>query len=507
MGTSSPMPAVKPHAPKKPAAHGATLKKAAPKKAAAAKKPSSAASAKAVKAAKAIVAPPATAPAALDDLPIDGLFPVDAVEKVSTPSSAGHVFRLDGGFLDALRLLFRRIEAKDGKEGASLEFKIAGPSRDDFQKRLEKKGAKLEPFEFFAAKVKGKAGAKVHARTGETQAISTSFYSHVAPNTSSDAGKALNLSGTHWKLEYIPETGPIALRGAIRLTLTGKPAEQNKALKEAIEKIGLQQVFAPTNDTALDRYALMRLLWHVAPAKAKELAGKGLLSDLKVDKVKSTLASLEISETRMDQLRYAEVAPGHFTVLDDAQVGLMKKAGLRYAYSTVTDPAHVLSILENGQKATLTRWSEGALISGMSSGADVGSGGAQGVFSRLVTTKAKDAYWPGRTYKIILKPELLARTDIWGWEGDYYGRSWDLAEKNFGPKLIEEIHKNGYSSYNEIISPVGNGPQYIAAVVATNEEDRKKLLAFLKKEGWKPAKGTLEQFVKLAPKIDPDLLD
>ena len=46
-------------------------------------------------------------------------------------------------------------------------------------------------------------------------------------------------------------------------------------------------------------------------------------------------------------LRYLEVAPGHFTVVDDEQIPEMIKAGLRYEYSTVQLPEHVVSILKN----------------------------------------------------------------------------------------------------------------------------------------------------------------
>jgi hypothetical protein len=175
----------------------------------------------------------------------------------------------------------------------------------------------------------------------------------------------------------------------------------------------------------------------------------------------------------------------------------------------VTTPEHVLSILEHGQKATLTRWSEGALISGMSSMADVGSGGAQGVFSRLVTPAANSSYWTGRTYKIILKPELLGRLDIWGWPGDYFGKSWDLSAANFGPKLLSSVGNTSggsYASSNEIISPVGNGPKFIAHVVATNESDRAKLINYLKDQGYKPPHGSLNDFVVLRTNIDASLL-
>ena len=74
-------------------------------------------------------------------------------------------------------------------------------------------------------------------------------------------------------------------------------------------------------------------------------------------------------------------------------------------------------------------------------------------------------------------------------------------------KLVEDADKNGYQSYNEIISPVGNGPQYIAAVVATNEADRQALVQYLQNAGYQPPHGkTFDQFVRMVPAIDTAML-
>lgn len=441
---------------------------------------------------------------ALTSVPIN--FPLTALSSISTPTPAGSVFRLDGGFLDALRMQVRRIQTQDAVPGYQLDFKIAGPSRADFEQRLEQKGAQKGTFEFLGADAQTQGGNTTLVRNGNKQPLNTTFYTHVAPGTSNSTQQTQQLEGTGWRIDYVPPDGPIALRGHVRLQLFGDDQTAAKALKEAVDKLGLQGAFVPPTPATARRYALMKLLWRVAPAKAKELASAGILNDLKVAKVEEALKAAGVSEARMNKLRYLEVAPGHFTVCDDELIQEMKQAGMRFAYSTVTEPANVLSILQHGQKATLSRWSEGMLVSGMSSMADVGSGGAQGVFSRLVTESAQGQSWTGRTYKIILKPQLMGRLDIWGWPGDFFGKSWDLTEKNFGAKLVEDVNSGSYKQYNEIVSPVGNGPQYVACVVATNENDRNKLIEHLKQNGYTPPFGqSLEQFVRLSPSIDTTL--
>ncbi len=449
----------------------------------------------------------AVATAPIDASGIPSSFPLGAIGSVSTPQRAGAVFRLDGGFLDGLRMQLRRIKTKEGVSGYELQLKVSGPSRADFAKRMEQKGATTVAYEFYGATPVEEGGQVVLARDGTTQALGTSFYSHKDPETSTTPNLAWRLEGSGWTLDYFPPDGPLALRGQVRLQLTGADADCDKAMKQAIDAVGLQSAFAPATAQAARRLALMRLLWQQDPAAAKALADKPL-TDLKLDKIEQALTDKGVGPERIAGLGYEEVAPGHFTVVDPQQVEDMKAAGLRYAYSTVTLPEHVLSILQEGQKATLSRWSDGQIVTGMSSMADVGSGGAQGVFSRLVTQAANGKSWAGRTYKIVLRPELLGRTDIWGWPGDYYGRAWQLTDRNFGTKLLEDIGKNGgYAQYNEIISPVGNGTQYIACVVATNAADRTKLIDHLKAAGWTPPGGqSLEDFVRLAPSLDAGLL-
>ncbi|MCC7384723.1 MAG: hypothetical protein IT384_22935 [Deltaproteobacteria bacterium] len=445
--------------------------------------------------------------------PVDGadlpsIFPLEALSEIKTHGPEGVAFRLDSGFLDALRMQVRRIETSSGDPGFQLDFKIAGPSRATFEDQLEKKGAKHETFAYVgAAPVKRKSQTILKQNTTRHE-VGTSFYSHKDNELGSSPNQALQLKGKGWLLEYIPHGGPIAIRGAVRVRLTGSDQAAGEALKDLIQKTGLQPAFAPPTTTSVRRYALMKLLWQLAPDRAHKIASSSNLSSLKLETLDAELKKLGVSASRIQALRYEEVAPGHFTVLDPEVSKQAIKAGLRFAYSTVATPEHVHAILTGGQKATLTRWSEGQIIEGMSSMADLGSGGAQGVFSRLVTESAKDKYWTGRTYKIILRPELLDRLDIWGWPSDYYGRSWDLTDANFGAKLVKSVGSGtSYQTNNEIVSPVGNGTQFIAAVVATSEEDRKKLLTYLKKEGYQPPSGKkLESFVVVRQNIDVGLL-
>lgn len=335
----------------------------------------------------------------------------------------------------------------------------------------------------------------------------------LAPGTGAAPHEALRLEGRGWTLEYLPDDGYRALRGRVRIELTGDAASMNKALQRVVGKAGLQQAFAPPTAGSLQRYARVRLLWRVDPAALKALvAREGELSSIALEDLEDALRKAGVRQTQIDGLRYEAVAPGHFTVVDDATAAAMKKAGLRYAYSTVTDPEHVLSILRHGQKSSLTRWDEGALIAGLSSKTDLATGGATGVFSRLVVPESEGKRWTGRNFKIILKPELLGRLDIWGWDSDQFGRGWDLGPENFGVPLVKAVRKRekthrDFATDNEIVSPVGNGPEWIACVVATNVFNRERLIDYRVKAHFEPPGGqSLEAFVRLEPNVRADLL-
>jgi hypothetical protein len=456
---------------------------------------------------KLITAPPLAAPA-LSGIEAARTFPLDALDAVVIASRAGVVFQLDGGFLDGMRLLARRL--KDGDEDVlRLEFKIGGPSRPGFLERLEQAGAATGQLAFSELTPQAVGGQTVLVVEQNTTTIGAGTSStHKAPNTSGQPAATRVLEGKGYRLEFVPDDGAKALRGLVRLDLRGTEAEQRAALKLVTQRAGLQPVFAPPTSQTLQRFALLKLLFTQSPAEAKALAANGI-DTLKVDALIEALAAKGVGLDRIEQLRYEEVAPGHLAPYDPVLAELLEAEGLRFAYSTVSTPEHVESILRDGQKATVTRWLEGRLVNGMSSQADVVTGGAEGVFSRLVTPAADKTYWPGRTYKIILDPSLLGRLDVWGWPGDYYGRAWDLSEKNFGLPLLESVGVTGdYKTYNEIISPVGNGPRWIRGVVATTEADRTKLLDALQKAGYAPPDGrALADFVVLAPQIDAQLLE
>jgi hypothetical protein len=575
---------------------------------------------------------------------ISSTFPIDALSTIETYGRHSAGFRLDGGSLRNMWLGVRRIEDPGDKKGYELFFWLQGAAIQTFKERLEEQGAKKSSFQFFAAETKGGKGKSVLDRSKTTW------------SPSAQDGLKLEQSGK-WIVELNPGQ-PEALKGAMRIRVFGTDAGAQKALKDVEKKLGLQALFAPPTPNALERFKLVRLLWTVAPEKARALHWKGfdavteeqiekalesaevaksgqdmkaidaakmtdpaiakrvglgalllekdprafiewahsdyysqhgilpnttyswstdysinnalseagvsessaaykaaakgppkgearrvmlygllskkardtaeaLLSksadDLKIEDVKKALKSAGVEPTskRVKDLRFEEVYPGYFTVVDPSLPDELHDAGARYLYSTADNVDRVWSILSSGQKASLVRFSEGLLIQGKSSSSDFGTGGAQAVFTRLVTKSAigkakksgsdsgysydyssKFNNWGGsRPFKVILNPDILGRLDWWGYNHDNYGRSTNLKAENHGEKLVKEIEKN-YSSSNELMFPMGNDGAYVEFVACESDEQKDELIKRLKKEGLDSWNGRpLSEFVRVSTKF------
>lgn len=436
---------------------------------------------------------------ALSTVPgIQESFPLHDLSLLDARGLAGQAFMLDGGSLKGLGLRARRVSV-NGKPGFEISGRLTsaklGPTLAAFTKRNAKPG----PIRFDAARVGDDGVAQRSAKSAELSVGG----SNMAPDTEGKASEwAQTLTGPKGgTIELVGDKAPLAVRGLLRLTLSGSDAECTEQLGAILKTFGIGQLFSPPTAKSKQVNLLMHALWQGDHAKAEALSEN--IDKLSVKDVEDALIASGYDRTRIDGLRYEEVFEGHFTPVDPAQADAMVEAGARYLYSTVDQPDSVLAILKSGQKSSYTRYRDGVIVEGMSTNQDFNSGGAVGVFTRLVTNNAiydKHQGWRGRTYKLVQTHDQLARTDWHGWNGDYYGRRWNLTQDNFGPKLAKAIGSGSYAAANELIFTEGNRPENIARVVATKPEDRSRLIDLLRKAGYEPHNGlSIEDFVVLSP--------
>ncbi|MBI2377797.1 MAG: hypothetical protein HYV07_27595 [Deltaproteobacteria bacterium] len=427
-------------------------------------------------------------------------FPVGNLGSLEAKGLAGQAFLLDGSALRGQKLEVRRV--KDGDQrGFEILFKLSPEKIAGLEEALGKNGGTKGAVEFRGLELGADGIATYTAGKGALSASSTHAPKDLDQAAAKWATKANAPKGG--TIEVAGEKAALAVRGLVRIQLRGDDKTCTAQLQNMLKSFGLGHLFAPPTPKAKRTHMLMRALWQADQKGAKELSKE--LEKLKPEDLEKALAALGYSPERLAGLRFEEVCPGHFAVVDPQQAKDLAKAGARYLYSTVTEPAHVLSILRHGQKSSLQRYKEGMIINGMSTNADFVTGGAAGVFTRLVTQSAiyDGNSWTGRTYKLLQTEDQLARTDWYGWAGDFYGRRWELdSGVNFGAALVKSVDSSGYKTTNELIFAAGNRAENIMRVVATTEDARQKLLDVLRKEGYVPHNGlSLEEFVVMSPKF------
>lgn len=225
-------------------------------------------------------------------------------------------------------------------------------------------------------------------------------------------------------------------------------------------------------------------------------------------------AGYDPTSERFANMRFEEVYPGYFTVVDPKLAEELEAEGARYLYSTADHPERVWQMLTGGQKSSFTRFQEGILVQGKSSDSDFGSGGAFSIFSRLVTKGAIDNArkggggsntfhnWSGsRPYKLIINRRALGRLDWYGYNSDNYGRTTSLTPANKGAAIIKTI-AGSYGRTNEIMFAVGNDPAYVDFVVCESQQQKDKLLEFLEGKGIESFNGkSIDELVRIESKF------
>ncbi len=425
---------------------------------------------------------------------VESSFPLTVLERIDGRGRVGQLFRLDGGSLCGMSLICRRIRV-NGRPGLELLCRVDDAELRRLEQRLLRAGARRQPLGFSAATL-GPDGVMEQAE-GRRVLRALGRRAPSCLHLTDRRGAAIELAGTE---------APRATRGRVRIRTLGADRDASSALAALARRLGLGHWLAPPTPAAARRLRAMRALWQRDPEAARQLSDRR--ERLDPAEVERALRRVGVDGDRIAGLTEAEVAPGHFTVVDPVQAVELAEAGACYLYASVETPEAVLAMLRDGLRSTLRRFSEGLLIEGLSPDDDFHSGGASGVFTRLVTREAilGRRAWTGGAFQIVLGAELLARTDWYGWDDDRFGCSSGLDAENFGLGLLDAIGRGprGFSDYNELIFREAIGPDWVRHVVAPDEGARLRLIAALQRAGTEPPDGRpWDQVVVVSRQLGP----
>jgi hypothetical protein len=284
---------------------------------------------------------------------------------------------------------------------------------------------------------------------------------------------------------------PVSADGAL------DAAEMSRTLKG----VGLDDLLATPTAEAERNMVKSRLIWQNAPARVSEL--DGLTGTALTDKMDDILRDIGISDSRIAGVELRKVCDGYATYYDPEQAAAMKKAGADYVWAGVRRSDRVVGIVKSGgMKSTNNRCFTGIKMTGASPEADMGTGGADNVFTRLGVSGSKRPFndsFCGGPYRIIVDGAELGRTDWYAYDHDNYGTS-DPAELagRMAATDFAAAMKNRYRSGNEVMFRQGIPTSSFTGILCQDTADRSELIKKFKAEGITEINGIpLAQFVKV----------
>lgn len=225
------------------------------------------------------------------------------------------------------------------------------------------------------------------------------------------------------------------------------PVEIEQTIDEILEKdLGINNALSEVTEEAAQEYKESRLKWQY--------------------KIEGEL-SVEEKE-RAERLERKEVFPGYSTLVEEGKhLEYLEKYGddLRAIHNMgLVSNEDLKMVLTQGLMCTTERFSRGLMRGGLSSMRDMDSGGADNVFTRIMS-KEKRSELGGIV--LILKPEIFDRTDWYSYSSDTYG-STDQSEfkKRMSPDEVFDFVANSgdYIRNNEQMFRMGIGAEYIEGV-------------------------------------------
>lgn len=404
----------------------------------------------------------------------------------------GAAIRSDGGMLEGLNLTGRRITI-GGAEYYEFSGKLMAKAWEAIAKNAKKRGLSSK-MQFLARNADG-----------------TYNIGNVGMELSAHRITTLDHSVFEVYADYINKE-QYSMGGffRIRVPATGNMAADRKAMEQIFDKAGLRALTAnPTNAEEL-LLKKSRIAWRRNPQAMGGLEGASAAQrSAKIDQI---LRQEGITEARVQSMKLREVFPGYSTYVDEAAGMEYRKLGLTHIWAGVDSADNVVAICQSdGFAATNYRITAGMKKCGASPGADMASGGADSVFTRIgVNTKDRYAHsYLGGQYRVIIAPDELNRTDWYAYEYDNYGNArMDGGFKNRKSSLdfVKSMgKKDGYDCSNEIMFRHGISTDKFLGISCETAGGRNFLIQKFRDAGITKFNGVpIEEFVTVTTRVGDD---
>ena len=237
----------------------------------------------------------------------------------------------------------------------------------------------------------------------------------------------------------------------------------------------------------------------------KDLAGSRLVS--KLDEI---IAQENINVVQLASMKLQSEYNGYITYVVPGLAKDLEKAGAKYVYHSVSREGDVIKILQSGGiSSTMSRIKQGIQQpAGASMYSDMGTGGADNAFTRLVTGSAQKAKRKfsnasvAGDYQIKMSTAVLERTDYYSFGGDKFGKVADISKYGASPEQFVKNMENSFAGSNEIMFRNGIDSRYFTEIMCNSRYERQHLLSELRARGIMDINGIdIEKFITVGSEL------
>ena len=269
-----------------------------------------------------------------------------------------------------------------------------------------------------------------------------------------------------------------------------------------LKKVGLDEVTRTPTAAAEETLKKARLVWSQAPNRVDEL--KDLAGSRLVNKLDEIIAQENINIVQLASMKLQSEYNGYITYVVPGLAKDLEKAGAKYVYHSVCREGDVVKILQSGGiSSTMSRIKQGIQRpAGASMYSDMGTGGADSAFTRLVTGNAQKARKKfsnasvAGDYQIKMSLDVLERTDYYSYTYDNFGSARDIANNGKSPiELVKDLNSY-FGSSNELMFRNGINSRYFTEIMCNSSQERQHLLSELRAQGIMDINGIdIEKFI------------
>lgn len=407
----------------------------------------------------------------------------DVLEDLGRATARGISVRKDKDVLEGQQLNVRRIE-DDGRPGFELTCKLTQEYHDKVRSALRRLGGTRDDYLFYGGKL-------------------TSTHFGFTRSRYEFAGRAMVLNLPDAEVVFADDANRRALLGQLTIRVYGNDGVTSaQRLKQIFSDLGLDMLAQDPTPEDDRLFRLSRLAWQHAPQEEIRTRRAGRTAV----ELEDILRRKGIDPARAGKLVEREVWPGYRTFVEEGATSRYKALGAEYLFAGVDDAESVVRILSPdspGLMSTCERYRFGIFKGGASPGSDIGTGGADSAFARLVPRNARGKRmfresYKGGGYRLIIDVAELDRTDWYAYGHDAFGITYrDFERRPAAEEFLQRLNRE-YRPNNEVMFRKGIRKESIIGITCDSYYMRDTLLQEFRRAGIMEVNGRkIEDFIKV----------